>query len=319
GGEILDKAERQEAELRQARHELDHTRLQENALARELAEKEEGITELNREFRNLEEEVEVKTKKLKKLWSKYQTAQQEIKDIQEEFQQERSDMLDTIRELTRQLKLKEVVIANFVPLEDVSNIERRAQWNEEASGWVVPRLELSGNALRVRRPVSATGLPRPETEYARHRKAYDSNPRQARGLSPYVTVQYKYDNIISQDLDLPERTTQEYEGPNMISRVQPAVAMPLDADEEEVSFSAPDTAPPQPYLQYSQDDIDRVGGGGGGENGGDRLRPKSAVKKKSSRPKSARKRRSQEDINDSPIEFKDDNEMYPTARGLLRK
>lgn len=52
--------------------------------------------------------VEVKTKKLKKLWSKYQTAHREIKDIQEEFQQERSDMLDTIRELTRQLKLKEV-------------------------------------------------------------------------------------------------------------------------------------------------------------------------------------------------------------------
>ncbi|CAM9531526.1 unnamed protein product, partial [Choristocarpus tenellus] len=76
--------------------------------ARELAEKEEGITELNREFRDLEEEVEVKTKKLKKLWSKYQTAQQEVSDIQVEFQQERSDMLDTIRELTRQLKLKEV-------------------------------------------------------------------------------------------------------------------------------------------------------------------------------------------------------------------
>lgn len=51
----------------------------------------------------------MKTKKLKKLWSKYQTAHREIKDIQEEFQQERTDMLDTIRELTRQLKLKEVM------------------------------------------------------------------------------------------------------------------------------------------------------------------------------------------------------------------
>lgn len=27
---------------------------------------------------------------------------------------------------------------------------------------------------------------------------------------------YKYDNIIAQDLDLPERTTQEYEGPGMV-------------------------------------------------------------------------------------------------------
>ncbi|CAN0572853.1 unnamed protein product, partial [Ectocarpus sp. 12 AP-2014] len=125
--------------------------------ARELAEKEEGITELNREFHDLEEEVEVKTKKLKKLWSKYQTAHREIKDIQEEFQQERSDMLDTIRELTRQLKLKEVVITNFVPPEEVSSVERRAQWNEEASAWLIPRLELAGNSLRMRRPVSVAG------------------------------------------------------------------------------------------------------------------------------------------------------------------
>eukprot|EP00752_Nemacystus_decipiens_P011231 g9981.t1 len=292
GGEILDKAQRQEAELRQAQHELEHRRDQEKSLARELAEKEEGITELNREFHDLEEEVEVKTKKLKKLWSKYQTAQREIKDIQEEFQQERSDMLDTIRELTRQLKLKE----------EVSGVERRAQWNEEAAAWLIPRLELAGNSLlRMRRPVSAVGLPRPETEYARHRKGYDSNPR------------YKYDNIIAQDLDMPERTTQEYEGPGMVSRVQPAVVMPLDADEEEVTFAtAADTAPPQPYLQYGPDDSggggDRGGSGAGDSAGGDRSsRPKSAAaRKKSSRPKSARRRRSSQE--EEGIEFKDDDE-----------
>lgn len=59
-----------------------------------------------------------------------------------------------------------------------------------------------------------------------------------------------------------------------VSRVQPAVVMPLDADEEEVSFStAVDTAPHQPYLQYGPDDggggVDKGGGGGGaGDNGG---------------------------------------------------
>lgn len=72
---------------------------------------------------------------------------------------------------------KQVVITNFVPPEEVSTLERRAQWNEEASAWLIPRLELAGNSRRMRRPISAKGLPRPETEYARHRKAYDSNPR----------------------------------------------------------------------------------------------------------------------------------------------
>ncbi|CAM9561529.1 unnamed protein product, partial [Phaeothamnion confervicola] len=256
GGEIMDKAARQEAELRQAQHELDTRRQQESVLARELAEKEENIMDLNREFKDLEEEVEVKTKKLKKLWTKFQTAQREVQDIQEEFQQEREDMLDTIRQLTRQLKLKEVIINNFVPTEDALKIERRAQWGEDTEAWVVPRLELSGNSLRQRRPVSATGLRRPETEYARQRKQYDSNPR------------YRAENIIHQELDMPERTTQEYEGPHMSSRVQPAVAASLDAEEEYVSFAAAAVAvaPPQPYLHYEPESSN--GGGGGGNNGG---------------------------------------------------
>lgn len=58
-----------------------------------------------------------------------------------------------------------------------------------------------------------------------------------------------------------------------MSRVQPAVVMPLDADEEEVAFSTvADTAPPQPYLQYGPDDSggggDRGGAGGGGDTTG---------------------------------------------------
>lgn len=41
----------------------------------------------------------------------------------------------------------------------------------------------------------------------RSRKAYEKNPR------------YKYDNIISLDLDMPEGTTQNYMGPDMVSNV----------------------------------------------------------------------------------------------------
>lgn len=34
--------------------------------------------------------------------------------------------------------------------------------------------------------------------------------------SSFFFLRYKYDNIIAQDLDMPERTTQEYEGPDMV-------------------------------------------------------------------------------------------------------
>lgn len=47
--------------------------------------------------------------------------------MQEEFQREREDMLDTIRQLTRQLKLKDVIITNFVPPEESKKVGRSSK------------------------------------------------------------------------------------------------------------------------------------------------------------------------------------------------
>lgn len=47
--------------------------------------------------------------------------------VQEEFQREREDMLDTIRQLTRQLKLKDVIITNFVPPEESKKVGRSSK------------------------------------------------------------------------------------------------------------------------------------------------------------------------------------------------
>ncbi len=67
-------------------------------------------------------QLEGKTRKLKKVWNKLQGAQQEIRDLSEEFQKEREDMLDTIRELNKQLKLKQLLLEAFVPLQDIERV-----------------------------------------------------------------------------------------------------------------------------------------------------------------------------------------------------
>jgi hypothetical protein len=56
------------------------------------------------------------------------------------LQTERNDLLETVRQLTRTLKLKELIIANFIPEENARLLERRAAWveNEEGDGWVMP-------------------------------------------------------------------------------------------------------------------------------------------------------------------------------------
>mmetsp|Transcript_6750 Transcript_6750/g.9930 ORF Transcript_6750/g.9930 Transcript_6750/m.9930 type:complete len:600 (+) Transcript_6750:267-2066(+) len=115
GGEIASKAAKQEAALRKAEQDLIARREKELTLARQMTEQEEANLQLEEKYSSLNEEVQVKTKKLKKLWTKFQQARTEVKDLQSEFQSERNDMLETIRGLSRQLKLKELVISNFIP------------------------------------------------------------------------------------------------------------------------------------------------------------------------------------------------------------
>jgi hypothetical protein len=52
-------------------------------------------------------------------------------------QTERSDMLETIRQLSRTVKLKDLIIANFIPEEYAKGIERRSVWNDSDDCWTV--------------------------------------------------------------------------------------------------------------------------------------------------------------------------------------
>ena len=328
GGELMDKAAKQEYELRQAQIELEERRREEQIMARELAEREEATMMVEEQFASLQDEVDVKTKKLKKLWNKFQGAKREISDMSEEFGREREDMLDTIRDLTRQLKLKDLILDNFVPPDEVDQLHHRANWNEKEETWQIARLDLAGNNVRARRPISAAGARRPESQFARNRQKYDPNPR------------YRADNITNFDLDMPERTTQDYEGPAMSQRVQAALNAALVGEEDEVTFDPPENLPDasnfNPYLNY-----------GGDEDGGDRDREKKparreysdegstrtkAGKQRSRRPRTAdrRKRRDRDhdrdegkgrDEIDTLLEREnDEREMesqYPSARGMV--
>jgi len=229
GGQMLDKAATQEAELRKAERELVDKEEAERALAQELGKRDEVREDLSEKYSSIEEEVDKKTRKLEKLVRKVNEADAEIADLQGEFQREREDMLDTIRQLARQIKLKEMVLELFVPPDRCKALEDRTVWQDDKDAW---SLEGSGRDARAaRRPTSAPGLRRPETEYARHRKQYDPNPR------------YKYDDIAVLELDAPERTTQDYEGPTMRSNIEVILETPIDMADVEV---VPSGDGPQP-------------------------------------------------------------------------
>ena len=173
GGKLLDKAAKQEAMLRRAQLELEERKEQEQALARQVRAKEEDIFALEEKYATKQDEADDKTRKLKKLWQRLQTCQGEAHDMQQEFQREREDMLDTIRQLSRQLKLKELLMNNFVPPEEERKFERHAIWNDEEDTWAIRGVEFAGNRRRPKvgnswRPGSAIGRgrDRPDAEDA---------------------------------------------------------------------------------------------------------------------------------------------------------
>lgn len=58
---------------------------------------------------------------------------------------------------------------------------------------------------------------------------------------------------------MPERTTQEFEGPGMVSRVDNILTANINDDvEEEVTFSVVETAPQNPYLHYTADNGEAI-------------------------------------------------------------
>ncbi len=74
-------------------------------------------------------------------------------DLVDEFELEHDELMATIRDLDRTMKLKNLVLNAFIPPAYVAFIEERAQWNEAGDEWILPSLDFAGN--NVQRQVSA--------------------------------------------------------------------------------------------------------------------------------------------------------------------
>ena len=233
GGEhVRERVARREAEIAEQERLLEERRLEEVRLRQRAAEEEEKKLAQEEAYNTLQEEAESKSRKLKQLWSKFKAAQAEIDDLQIEQQQEKQDLLHTVRELTRQVQLQNLVIESFVPPEEVAKLEKRAVWDDDGSEqWrLLPLSEARGPDAEAR-PKSHPSLPRPTSFLARS-IAGDLTNNEPR---------YRSLNILSFDLDMPERTTADYE-----ADVNPNVRAALTAalkDDEEVNVDAEENLP----------------------------------------------------------------------------
>ena len=201
--------ERQKRE--QMERNVEQAREKERQMQDQLRAQHDAAREAEERFENLQAEAEEKTRKLEKLRAKKDEAHEEWLSLQDEFRVEREETLEELRDLEKHLKLDDTIIQHFVPEESVVMIQKRATWDEQLDNWVLAPLagadaEGNGQAQLEPRPRCAVGDgPRPLCEYARI----------AASTSEYNNPRFRHDNILSLELDPPERTTQDYDGEGM--------------------------------------------------------------------------------------------------------
>jgi len=194
GGQLEQVNAEQREEILKQKQILEEKERREKQLRREMEEQQEKNLIIEEKYSSIQEEAAIKTKKLKKLWAKFEGAKAEISDLQKEFQQDREDYLFTIRGLERDLKLRMKILEHFIPPEEAKKIEERAVWDEEEDEWKIQSVFLAGNHQRRIKPMSASGLQRP-TAYS---------------VMGSTSARYKSDNVVEMQMEMPERTTEDY-------------------------------------------------------------------------------------------------------------
>lgn len=139
-----------------------------------------------------------------------------------------------MRELTRQLQLQHLVIESFIPHADIEKLEARAVWDGDAEEWRLrPLADMRERESALQRPVSHPWLHRPTCLFAS-----ELSHDQAAGGG----LRFRADNLLALDLDLPERTTADYEVDDLQPNVRAALSAALQT-EEEIELEAEENLP----------------------------------------------------------------------------
>ena len=96
----------------------------------------------------MEEEVAAKTKRMKTVFAMLQAAQAEIEEVQRERQEHNAEMINYIKDASRELRRNLLVIQEFIPPEYIRQIEQESTWDETTGEWSIPAVSATGNSLR---------------------------------------------------------------------------------------------------------------------------------------------------------------------------
>lgn len=221
GRNILDTYTERQIELEKKLGEIAERKKREVEMQQQLELQEETTLEIRETVTSLEQEVELKTRKLSKCYAKYLAFQQELSDTKNEHNRDLRELEMTQNELIKELKRSLLIIDNFVPVEVKNRLYTHARYDEEQEEWKLSTSNINDN-LSMRRPLSYPSRRRPISEYAVQECKKNSTN----------SVRYKGENIVSYELDMPCRTTHEYQSPKVSASLQAVLAEAMQTDDD---------------------------------------------------------------------------------------
>ena len=274
GTNLLDQEERLREEQRRQADQLAKIAAQEAEASLRMKELQEIQTITGDEYRTLDEEIETKASKTRKLYDAYQRVVADTKDLDLEFEREREDLLDSIRALTREIKLKNLVLDAFVPPDQIAVLSRAATWDAREEAWHVHGAAYSGNAARARREAAANPNPNPSDKKKK-------KMRKKRGGYKNATAEVSAEDV--ENVAVFNALADAYGGDT-----QRALVAATASDSEKLKLA---------YLKYKETVPGAEDGGGSGSGSGSSARPgtaKSRGRPGSARPMSSSGRRKEE-------------------------
>lgn len=145
GKSITDHLYEQQSQIDKRNREIQEEIKMEQELAKNL-EEIAGYTETIREtYSTLLEEVESKQAKFDKLMDLYQSLKGELKIKEEEHSNQRRDIESNQEAMTRQLKLGNIIMSNFIPQDELQNVKDRLYHDDDTNEWRMVSNQLEGH------------------------------------------------------------------------------------------------------------------------------------------------------------------------------
>jgi len=112
--------------------------LNEEKLRKEKQKAEEEMLVVEKKYQNLTDEVEELRKINKKLKKNYKNAVNDLQDIEKEHEGNREDLLDSIREQERDLKLFYGMLRIMIKPEEINKVKSASLWDDNINDYKIP-------------------------------------------------------------------------------------------------------------------------------------------------------------------------------------